>query len=179
DVVREGQAKLREMDASLADQLQFFIDRFRENSLDETRNDEDKNMIEVAPNEKAAAKTSVRQKRKSIEFHINDEPFEAKNIPEMYKMGLEYLVDNRLLEQVSLPVATGEKRYILAKQPIHPTGKPFNALVEYGGFFMEAHNNRAAAIGQLKKLIESSGCSFSQVFYFEDGGTAFRRTIRK
>jgi NAD-dependent SIR2 family protein deacetylase/tetratricopeptide (TPR) repeat protein/protein-tyrosine phosphatase len=160
EAVREGQIKLREMDALLADRLQFFVDRFEEHPLHETRNDEDENVTAVAPDEKAATKTSVRQKRKSIEFYINDKSFEAKNIPEMYKMALEYLVDNRLLEQVTLPVATGEKRYILAREPIHPTGKPFLAPVEYRGYFMEAHNNRTAAIAQLKRLLDSVQVDF-------------------
>lgn len=148
DIAQDSQTDLRKMDALLADHLQFFIDRY------DPENEEKKVAVE-----KSEAKTAGK-KRELIEFYINDKRFEAKNIPEMYKQALEYLVDAHLLDDVFLPVATGEKRYILAKEPIHPTGKPFLAPVAYKGFFMEAHNNREAAIAQLEKLIESVGCTF-------------------
>lgn len=103
---------------------------------------------------------AVSKKRELIEIFIDGRSFEAKNIPQLYKAVLQYLVDRGKLENVSLPVATGEKRYILAKESVHPTGKPFLAPVAYKGIFMEAHNNRAAAIAQLEKLIKSVGCAF-------------------
>lgn len=121
----------------------------------------------VAAKKEAATEKPDRQKREPIRFYINEKTFEAKNIPEMYKKALEYLVDARLLEEVSLPIKTGEKRYILAKEPIHPTGKSFLSPVEYKGFFMEAHNNRTSAIAQLRKLIESVGCTFGEIINFD------------
>lgn len=150
DEARKRQADLRKADGRLANELQFFIDRY------ESENEETK----VAVKE-IEAKTAGK-KREPIEFYINDKSLEAKNIPEMYQKALEYLIDASLLDDVSLPVSTGEKRYILAKEPVHPNGKPFLAPVVYKGFFMESHNNREAAIAQLKKLIESVGCAFGQ-----------------
>ena len=97
----------------------------------------------------------------------------------MYQKVLKYLVDALLLDGVSLPVAIGDKRYILAKQPVHPTGKPFLAPVAYKGFFMEAHNNRDAAIAQLRKLIESVGCTFSQSSEFLPKKDAFNNLKRE
>lgn len=166
---QSGQRNLREIDVALADRLQFFIDRFEDHPLYDGQNDEEEKTTRDTSGEKSGAEKSDRQKRTLIEFYINNQRFETKNIPEMYKQALVYLVDNRLLEQVSLPVATGEKRYILAAEPVHPSGKPFLAPVEYNGYFMEAHNNRVAAIAQLKKLVESVGCTFSEVFNFDPG----------
>lgn len=158
DIAQDSLNDLGKTDEGLADKLQFFIDRFVPNN-------------EEAANPAAKTKTAktAGQKRKPIEFYINDQSFEAKNIPEMYQKALEYLVDARMLDDLSLPVATGEKRYILAKEPIHPTGKPFLTPVEYKGFLMEAHNNRAAAIAQLRKLIESVSYTFSEIFNFDPG----------
>jgi NAD-dependent SIR2 family protein deacetylase/ADP-ribosylglycohydrolase/protein-tyrosine phosphatase/TPR repeat protein len=113
----------------------------------------------AATNSKVEALGS--KKRELIKVFIDGQSFEAKNIPELYKAVLQYLVDAGKLENIFLPVATGNKRNILAKEPVHPTGKSFLVPVEYGGFFMEAHNNRQAAIAQLEKLIESLGCRFS------------------
>jgi ADP-ribosylglycohydrolase/Flp pilus assembly protein TadD/protein-tyrosine phosphatase/DNA-binding Xre family transcriptional regulator len=157
DEARESQADLLKMDERLADQLQFFIDRF-EPKIEETETAHTSN-----------PKKNATKKRKLIEFYIDDQNFQAKNIPEMYQKALEYLVDATLLDDVSLPVATGEKRYILAKEPVHPTGKPFLAPVTYEGFFMEAHNNRTAATSQLKRLIESLGCTFGEIINFDPG----------
>lgn len=115
----------------------------------------------------AATNTKVEvlgsKKRELIKVFIDGQSFETKNIPELYNAVLQYLVDAGKLENILLPVATGDKRYLLAKEPVHPTGKSFLAPVEYGGYFLEAHNNRAAAIAQLKKLAENIGCAFSEL----------------
>lgn len=110
--------------------------------------------------EQMQAAAAYSKKRKLFIVSIDGQSFEAKNIPQLYKAVLQYLVNRGKLENVSVPVASGGKRYILAKEPVHPSGKPFLSPVAYKGFFMEAHNNRGAAIAQLEKLIKSVGCTF-------------------
>ena len=73
---------------------------------------------------------------------------------------LVFLFDNGFLDNVSTPVSSGQTRYFLAKEPIHPSGKNFFKPVEYGGFYLEAHNNRPTAIRQLKTFVESLGVNF-------------------
>ncbi len=62
-----------------------------------------------------------------------------------------------------MPVVTSASRYFLAGEPIHPSGKNFFSPVEYGGFYLEAHNNRQGAIRQLKNFVESLQIGFENI----------------
>lgn len=93
-----------------------------------------------------------RKERTAIRFVAGDETFTAKNIPDLYRQILKFLVECGDMNNIELPFATGPKRYLIAREPIHPSGQKFMTPVEYEGYFMEAHNNRTAAISNLEKL---------------------------
>lgn len=148
---RESQTDLRGIDASLADQLQFFIDRFE---IDVENAEEEQE--EIIHN----SGTTTNQKRKPIRIRMNESQIETQSIPELYRIVLTYLVDNNLLDGVSLPVVGGKSRYFIAREPVHISGKQFFSPVEYAGFYIEAHNNRPTALKQLKNFVESLQVEF-------------------
>lgn len=100
--------------------------------------------------------------RKPLAINIAGQMFVAKTIPDLYKQVLVYLHDNGFLKTLSLPIATGSKRYLLAKEPKHQRGNQFVMDVEYKGYHMEAHKNRTTAMLDLGKLLKLCALSFDE-----------------
>lgn len=98
-----------------------------------------------------------RKERTAITFTFGNNNFKAKNIPDLYRQILKFMVESGQIHNIELPFATGPKRYLIARESLHPAGQEFMAPVEYEGFFMEAHNNRASAISSLEKLANALG----------------------
>jgi ADP-ribosylglycohydrolase/tetratricopeptide (TPR) repeat protein/protein-tyrosine phosphatase len=135
---------LRNVDPSVADRLEAFLD-------------------DRSPAVSAEGRTSPvsekreRKERTAVTLAFGNETFTAKNIPDLYQQILKFLVESGEINNIELPFATGPKRYLIACEPIHPSGQNFMAPVEYKGYFMEAHNNRTAAIANLEKLTNALG----------------------
>lgn len=81
------------------------------------------------------------------------------SVPKLYKQVLEFLTHGNYLEKLPLPVATGSKRYLLAREPKHQSGNAFVYPVEHKGYFMEAHKGREGGWSNLQKLLEMCGLS--------------------
>jgi uncharacterized protein with ParB-like and HNH nuclease domain len=94
-----------------------------------------------------------KKKRERIRLRIRDTYFEARSIPDLYREVLKYLHTQGHLDKLRLPIASGAKRYILAREPKHQGGNPFLVDVEFGGYHMEAHNNRRQALAVLTTLL--------------------------
>lgn len=135
----------------LANELHVFIERFESGNNDAGNRQENADLNSDQPNV---------PERKIIKAKINGRSIEAKSIPELYKTVLVFLFDKGFLNDISTPVSSGQTRYFLAKEPVHPSGKNFFKQVEYGGFYLEAHNNRPTGIRQIKTFVESLGVSF-------------------
>jgi hypothetical protein len=73
----------------------------------------------------------------------------GNSVPEFYANILRCLIEGKHLDQVALPIASGSKRYLLSRQPVHPLGNPFKRPIEVDGFFMETNKSRERAIGDL------------------------------
>ena len=73
-----------------------------------------------------------------IVVRVCGELIKAATIKELLQGVLEVLDSKRKLDQLlpSLPIATSSKRYLFAWEPIHPSGKPFFAPMEYGGILL-------------------------------------------
>lgn len=106
---------------------------------------------------------SNKRKRELINVRIQDVHFEARSIPDLYRDVLEYLYQRGNLEQLRLPIASGSKRYILAKVPKHQEGNPFLVDVECNGYHMEAHNSRRQALAVLDNLLAMCGLEFEEL----------------
>lgn len=103
------------------------------------------------------------KKRQPIRVKIQDKVFEGAGVPDLFYQALVYLEENDYLKSIELPVATGQKRFLLSTKPIHPSGKEFFKPVEYKGFYMETNMSHQTAVAQLKKLVESCELKFEEV----------------
>jgi hypothetical protein len=92
--------------------------------------------------------------RGNIKVNINGQAFEEPSVRKLYRQVLKFLVDNDHLKDLELPVATGSKRYLLATEPQHQRGNEFSEPVDYEGYYMEAHKNRAGALRDLSNLLQ-------------------------
>lgn len=57
---------------------------------------------------------------------------------------VELLVEEGRLAIERLPVATGRVRYLIAQEPLHANGRPFDAPVEVEGMYIETSHTRSA-----------------------------------
>ncbi|MGE3465704.1 MAG: ADP-ribosylglycohydrolase family protein [Pyrinomonadaceae bacterium] len=135
---------LRNVDPSVAHRLEPFLDNRSPSDSVEAENDR-------------VSEKRERRVRTAIVLDFCGVSLTAKNIPDLYGQVLRVLVDSGEINSLDLPFATGPKRYLIARKPIHPSGQNFMAPVEYNSFFMEAHNNRTAAITNLEKLKNALG----------------------
>ncbi len=93
----------------------------------------------------------------SISIKVGDTTFKAISVSDLYKRVLEFLDENGCLEKLELPIATGTKRYLIAKEPRHQRGNDFTQPVDYKGYYMEANKSRDSAVRDLGKLVEQCG----------------------
>ncbi len=92
-----------------------------------------------------------------IRIKIGDELVEAGSVPDFYLKALKLLVSGGYLDRIELPVASGEKRYLIAREPVHQLGNPFKRHIHFGDYYMETNKSRERAVGDLLKLGESYG----------------------
>ncbi len=95
-----------------------------------------------------------------IRLKIGKKNFEASSVSKLYAKVLKYLYENKYLDNLQLPLATGSRRYLLATEPVHPEGNPFRIPIEYKGFYLEAHKARDVALHDLEGLIEKCDLAF-------------------
>ncbi|MCC7130161.1 MAG: hypothetical protein IT297_07150, partial [Anaerolineae bacterium] len=69
------------------------------------------------------------------------------------------------IKKIPLPFATSAKRYLLASQPIHPTGEKFTLEVEYKGYYLEAHKERDIGLKHLQKLLAKADLEIQILSY--------------
>jgi len=96
-----------------------------------------------------------------MRLKIGAKTIEGGSVPELYRNALRCLIDGKHLEHVELPFASGAKRYLLARQPIHPLGNPFRRPIDIDGFYMESHKSRDQAVGDLLKFCQANGIPMS------------------
>jgi len=92
-----------------------------------------------------------------------DTVFESESIPKLYKKVLEFLHNDGRLETIELPLATGDKRYLIAGQPSHQRGNKFIKPIERKGYYMEANKNRDGGVRDLIKLLDQCGLSLQML----------------
>ena len=92
-----------------------------------------------------------------IRIRIGDELVEAESVPEFYLKALKLLASSGYLDRIELPVASGAKRYLIAREPLHQLGNPFKRHIHFGGYYMETNKSRERAVGDLLKLGERYG----------------------
>lgn len=101
--------------------------------------------------------------RGSIKIKIGDTTFDENSVTKLYRQIMKFLYDGGYLDKLELPLATGTKRYLLAKEPMHQRGNPFVNPVEYKGYYMEANKSRDSAIQDLIFLLEKCDLSLQVI----------------
>jgi ADP-ribosylglycohydrolase/tetratricopeptide (TPR) repeat protein len=167
---RELAAQLWQSDELLGSRADHFIDLAAQQEWpEEVRRDTDEDRIEpidekeVTESEQPAVTKPERRTRTEIRLMVDGEEVSAKNLPDLYLETLKMLVDKQILDSLELPIASGRKRNIISREPLHKDSSRFFAPVEYGGFFMEAHNSRENGIRQLQQFLANLGIQSSLV----------------
>ncbi|MBM7845671.1 PD-(D/E)XK nuclease family protein [Herpetosiphon giganteus] len=96
-----------------------------------------------------------------ITIQIEQTIFQAKSMRDLYQQVLGYLDQHELLATLPLPIASGSKRYLLATEPIHPTGNAFILPARYRDYYMEANKSRDGGLNDLGKLLGFCGLHFA------------------
>ena len=101
--------------------------------------------------------------KREIQVIIDGHKVDAKNTSKMAFEVLKYLVDNDLIKKLELPWGKSKRRILLTNEPnpMHPSGKPFFAPVEYKGYVLETHNSREQQIKNMIKLCKDTGVEFT------------------
>lgn len=98
----------------------------------------------------------------TIRVRFDGSTLEAQSIPKLYESVLRTVVDDGRIKRLTLPWGIGTRRYFVttADNTVHPSGRKFFAPVEYRGFIMESHVNRASGLKYLGALCELLGIDF-------------------
>lgn len=118
-------------------------------------------LVDISWDKPAAVKKRTSQKayRALVERGTNRTIAEGRTVKALYTSGLRFLVENSLLQDVNLPYASGSKRNLISRTPIHVNGTEFVSPVEYEGYFMESHKGNAQAVDEFSKFLNHLGIS--------------------
>jgi hypothetical protein len=110
------------------------------------------------PQESERASISRLPRERGIVVQIEGHQIRAVSVSDLYKQSLKLFVDRHksALEKF-LPFSTSDRRYLVARDAVHPGGNPFVVPVEYHGYHMEAHKDYKNAVEHLRKLAKSLG----------------------
>ncbi len=126
-------------------------------------------LVEIKGSPSETAKLASRMSRQQgVVVQINGQTIKAKSIPDFSRQILRYVVDTGLISKIKLPFATSRVRYLIAREAIHPGGKPFVLPVEYKGYYMEAHKDYRNAVNHALKLLSSCGHNLKYIDILND-----------
>lgn len=119
-----------------------------ERARNKTRVSGDSKVSEAIPRVRLVAGRAPRER--GVMVQIGDQKFDAVSVRDLYQQVLEFLVEHHKSKlQAVLPLKTSRERYLVALEPIHPSGNRFIIPVEFHGFYMEAHKDYQNAIRHL------------------------------
>jgi hypothetical protein len=100
----------------------------------------------------------------NIAFRIAGDLVWGPTARQFYIAVWRWLLAHGRLDLTSLPIGTGNKRYHLAAEPTHPTGRPFFSPAELGpGLYLETHMSRANALSNAVRHLNDYGVAFEIV----------------
>lgn len=102
-------------------------------------------------------------RQRGVEIKMGDTLISASSVSELYVKVLENLYQSGHLDKLKpyLPLATSKRRYLIARSPVHPSGKGFVVPVEYNGYYMEAHKDYKNGICHLRKMLSRCGVTLT------------------
>jgi hypothetical protein len=100
-------------------------------------------------------------RERGISIMFGDLRIDAVSVRDLFDKVLRWLVDEGGIKRVDavLPLRTSNKRYLLARKPVHPGGNDFVVPVTYKGYSMEAHKNYENALSGLRQVAKLGGFS--------------------
>lgn len=107
--------------------------------------------VDVTPHQP----TSSDEDSGLISVEINGVRVSGKTVYELYHNTLTYLVEKGLMHDELIPWGTGTKRYLVAKTPVHPSGKDFVRACEVSGYYTECNKSRQAAPADMQRFIDA------------------------
>jgi hypothetical protein len=100
-------------------------------------------------------------RERGAKVEIDKQRIQAESVRDLYEQVLKLLVENYEAQLIPLlPFKTSGVRYLVAKNPVHPSGRPFVIPVDYHDYYMEAHKDYKIAIEHLAKLSKKLALQF-------------------
>jgi len=101
--------------------------------------------------------------KEAIRIKVGNTIFSEPSISKLYQRVLRFLDDGGYLNNIELPIASGAKRYLLAREPYHQQGNPFLKPVDHKGYYMEANKSRNSGLSDISKLLNACGLSLETI----------------
>ncbi len=79
---------------------------------------------------------------------------------------VSWLFAHALLPEKNVPISSGDKRFIVNTEPVHPTGQPFQQSAAVAGtpYVIDSHVGRKAVVRNARKLLLHCGVSPDDVW---------------
>lgn len=93
-------------------------------------------------------------RERGIIVELDGHRLQAVSVRDLYQQALAFLVEHHEAHlKAAGPFKTSNRRYLLANEPIHPSGNRFVIPVEYRGYYLEAHKDYKNGISHLRSLL--------------------------
>jgi len=96
----------------------------------------------------------------SLAFRIGSDVVAAPSAAQFYAAVWRWLFDHGHVKRADLPIQSGKKRYQVAAEPVHPTGKAFYRAEEVHGAFVEVNQSRNGILRNAKKYLDQYGVAY-------------------
>lgn len=98
-----------------------------------------------------------------LAYRLEGELVWGDSCAEFYRRVWTWLFDHRRVSTADLPLQTGKKRFDVALNPEHPTGKPFYKAAQIGGAFVETNLSKAMIQNRTQKYLAAFGVAYDVV----------------
>lgn len=97
---------------------------------------------------------------------------EGPTVRRFFAALMDFLIRHEAPLDDLAPVATGRVRYLLAEEPYHANARPFDSMIEKGGYFINTAYSYAQALNAAKILVDKLGWSAKTHGASNDDGDA-------
>ena len=125
---------------------------------------DDRNLQALVQAEQDSAKAPLKLEVELAADHT--EQLEGRSGAELIRTVITFL-DNKD-KMPALPYSTGGKRYLVAEEAVHPSGKPFKGKSEISGkhgntYYVETNSSRTATVKYALEILKTVGFKVSVV----------------
>ena len=97
----------------------------------------------------------------NLAFRIDGELVWGASASQFYKAVWAWLFAHGRVRASNLPIqGRGKKRYVVAAEPVHPSGRPFYRAEEVHGAFIEVNLSRGDIVRLAKRYLDKYGVAF-------------------